>query len=123
MTWMAVLMVVFRGGSEDFRVVELTEQLLLRRAVFRDWTADPGDVHVVLPRDVLVRDVAAPDPAPHARRHRHAVRKGAGVRARLHLPHHYPADRRGQCQTMDVVIVKRVDAAGVSLAAGLENLA
>ena len=41
MTWMAVLMVVSRRGSEDFRVVELTEQLLLGRAVLRQSDGSP----------------------------------------------------------------------------------
>src|SRR5829696_6192360 len=88
MTWIAVLMVCPGIRSEDFRVVELSEQLLLGRAVLRDRAAHPCHVEVVLQRDVLVGDVAAPDAAAHARGHRHAVGEGAGVGARLDLSHH-----------------------------------
>ena len=41
---------------------------------------------------------------------------------RLHLPHHDAAHRRHQREAMDVVVVERVDAAGVAAAAGLEDL-
>ncbi len=41
----------------------------------------------------------------------------------LHLAHHDPAHRRHQRQPVDVVVVERIDAAGVALAAGLEDLA
>src|SRR6185436_8179306 len=40
--------------SEDFRFIELAEQLLLRGTIFGERPADPRHVHVVLQRDVLV---------------------------------------------------------------------
>src|SRR5207244_1394335 len=46
-----------RWWLERFAVVKLAEQLLLGRAIFRCRTAHPRDVHVVLQRDVFVRDV------------------------------------------------------------------
>ena len=73
--------------------VELAEQLLLARPVLGDRTAHPGHVHVVLEVDVLGRDVPAPRAAPEARRHRHPVVEGAGVRLRLRLADHDPAHR------------------------------
>src|SRR4029079_7618601 len=121
-TWMAVLIIGPYRALEDFRVVELAEQFLLRRPVLGDRPADPVDVHVVLQRDVLVGDVAAPDAAAHARGHRHAVGEGAGVRARLHLADHDAAHRRHERQAVDVIVVVRIDSAGVSLAGGLEDL-
>src|SRR4029079_2392026 len=121
-TWMAVLIIGPYRALEDFRVVELAEQFLLRRPVLGDRTADPGHVHVVLQRDVLVGDVAAPDAAAHARGHRHPVGEGARVGARLHLAHHDPAHRRDQRETMDVAVVEGIDPARVAAAAGLEDL-
>src|SRR4029077_7405415 len=79
--------VVLKG----FAVVELAEQFLLGRSILGNRPAHPCHVHVVLERDVLVGDVAAPDAAPHARGHRHAVGEGAGIRARLHLADNHPA--------------------------------
>src|SRR6187399_194336 len=99
---MTVLLLATCVRLEGLAVVELAEQLLLRWPVFGDGPAHPRDVHVVLERDVLVGDVAAPDAAAHARRHRHAVGEGAGVGARLHLPDHDAAHRRGQREAMDV---------------------
>src|SRR4051812_20155402 len=107
--------------SEGFAVVELAEQFLLRWPVLGNRPAHPRDVHVVLQRDVLVGDVAAPDAAAHARGHRHPVGERTGIRARLHLADHHPADRRDQREAMDVVVVVRVDPARVPLAGGLED--
>src|SRR6187549_785267 len=98
--WVSVAMIrvsrISELASERLRAVELAEQLFLGRLVFRSRAADPGDIHVVLERDVLVRDVSAPHSAAHARGHGHAVREGPGVRTGLDLPDHHPADRRYQ---------------------------
>ena len=120
--WAAMVIMVGFRLRRDRRVVELAEQLGFRRLVLGDRPADPRHVHVVLERDVLVGDVAAPDAAAHARGHRHAVGEGAGVGARLDLPHHDAADRRHQREPVDVLVVERVDAARVAAAAGLEDL-
>src|SRR5882724_2593898 len=103
---------------EDLAVVKLAEQFLLRRPIFRNRPAHPGDVHVVLKGDVVVRDVAAPHAAAHARRHRHAVGEGARVRTGLHLPDHDAAHRCGERELVDVIVAVRVDAARMTLAAG-----
>ena len=60
--------------------------------------------------------------AAHARRHRHAVGERAGIRARLDLAHHDAADRGHEREPVDVVVVERIDAAGVAFAAGVEDL-
>ena len=41
---------------------------------------------------------------------------------RLHLAHHDAAHRRHQREPVDVLVVERIDAARVALAAGLEDL-
>src|SRR5262245_35525597 len=75
--WVAISMrSVLSGWS--WRVIELAEEFGLGGLVFGNRTRHPRHVHVVLEGHVLVGDVAAPDPAPHARRHRHAVGEGAG---------------------------------------------
>src|SRR4030081_1922513 len=63
----AVLIRPSQVVSKGFAVVELAEQLLLGRPILGNRPAHPCDVHVVLERDVLVGDVAAPDTAAHAR--------------------------------------------------------
>src|SRR5690348_988558 len=63
--------------SKCLRIVEIAEEFGFRRAVFGNRAAHPGDLHIVLEADVLIRDIAAPDAAAHARGHRHSVRKRA----------------------------------------------
>ena len=81
---------------------------MIRGPVFRNRPADPGDVHVVLERDVFVRDVPPPNSASHTGRHRHAIRERARVRGGLDLPHHDPADRSDQRQLVNVIVVEGV---------------
>ena len=71
--------------------------------------------------NILVRDIAAPDAAAHARSHRHAVGEVPGIGARLRLTDHNPAYRRHERKPVNVVFTEGIDAAGVPLAARFKN--
>ena len=47
--------------------------------------------------------------------------KGAGIGARLNLPHHDAAHRRHEGKAVDMVIAERIDAARVATPAGLKE--
>ena len=99
------------------RVVERAEQFLVRGLVLLDRHRHPGGVHVVLQVHVLGHDVAAPGPAAETGGHRHPVVERAGVGLRLRLADHDPRHRRRHRKAVDVVLVERVDPAGMTLAA------
>ena len=105
------------------RVVERAEELLVGGLVLLDRHRHPGGVQVVLEVHVLGDDVAAPRAAAQAGGHRHPVVERAGVGLRLRLPDHDPRHRRRQREAVDVVLVERVDAAGMALAADLVDAA
>src|SRR5882724_12459571 len=88
--WMSIPASVAIGSylSKNLAVEKLAEQLLIGRTVFRNRTRHPRHIHVVLQRDILVRDVAAPYPTAHAGSHRHAVGESARIGSRLNLPNH-----------------------------------
>src|SRR5262249_29530394 len=65
--------------------------------------------------------IAAPHTAFHAGRHRHAVGKCSGIRGRLNLSDHDPADRSNESKVVDMLIAKRVDSARMPAAADLAN--
>ncbi len=98
-------------NSPGLGIVELTVQLFIAGLVLGCRPGYPGIIQVVLQRDILVADVAGPDPAPHAGSHRHAVCEAAGIGLGLGLTDHHPADRCRQRQLMDVFVIETVDAA------------
>jgi hypothetical protein len=82
--------------SEHLAVIKLAEQLFIRWPVFRNRTAHPSHVHIVLKRDVLIGAITTPDSTSHAGSHRHPVGECAGICSGLRLANHNPADRRNQ---------------------------
>ena len=99
--------------------VEFTEQILFRRSVLGNRSTHPGGLIVVLQSNILAADTAAPNATAETARHRHAIAEGSGVTNRLSLSNHYSADRRSQRQSINVVVIKRVNPAGMPLAADL----
>src|SRR3989339_1920656 len=111
------------GHSENLAVVKLTEQLLFRRPVLRNRPTHPCNLHIMLQRNVFVGNIPPPITASHASSHWHTVSKGSGIGFRLRLTDHNTADGRHKRQTMNVVIVKRVYAAGMTFPADLIQFA
>src|SRR5579872_7513802 len=72
-------------GLKHLGVEEPAENLLLARLILRNRDAHPSDVHEMLYTDVLAGDVAAPCSAAQTCRHRHPVRKRAGICPYLRL--------------------------------------
>src|SRR5688500_3953762 len=76
----------------------------------------PADVDEVAPVDVVIGGIAAPGTAAERERLRHPVPQVAAVGLALRLPHHDPRGLGGVRELHDVVLVVRVDAAGVTAA-------
>src|SRR5580704_6926587 len=114
--------VLLTSCSKDRAIKEFAEYLFLRRLVFRDWLAHPGDIHKMLHPNVFACNVATPGAAPEAGGHWHSVCKRTGVAPNLRLPHHDPAYWSNQCQLMNVSFIERVDTTGMPLPPHFEYL-
>ena len=92
---------------------------LLPKGDPRRWDGHPSVVHHVFHCDIFVGDVAAPNAATKAGRHRHTIGPRPCIGFGLRLAHHHPADRGKAGKTVDVLVIVTVNAAGMPFAAGV----
>src|SRR5580692_3269238 len=76
----------------------------------------------MLHTDILTCNISAPGAASQACGHRHAIGEGTGVAPDLRLANHDAAHRSHQRQSMDVILIKGIDAAGMPFATDLEDV-
>ena len=58
----------------------------------------------------------------HAGSHRHAIGKTAGIGLGLRLANHHPAYRSGLGKSVDMIIIKGINTAGMAFALGIIDL-
>ena len=94
----------------------ISKNLILNRNNRSDWFGNPGDIHVMLPVDVLAGDIASPGAAAKCQRERHAIIVVAAIAIAMGLVNHDPAHLNLRSQLDNMGFIGCMDSTGMPAA-------